>query len=88
MSPLTAIFLAGLGSYFLRALFFVLVGAKMPAVLLETGFISHPEEGKRLQSGSYQEDLMRGVAEGVRQFILEREALASGGIDEGTTGVF
>lgn len=71
-----------------QALFFVLVGAKMPAVLLETGFISHPEEGKRLQSGSYQEDLMRGVAEGVRQFILEREALASGGIDEGTTGVF
>lgn len=71
-----------------QALFFVLVGAKMPAILLETGFISHPEEGKRLQSGTYQEEVMRGVAEGVRQFILDREALARGGVDEGTTGVF
>lgn len=71
-----------------QALFFVLVGAKMPAILLETGFISHPEEGKRLQSGTYQEDAMRGVAEGVRQFILDREAIARGGVDEGTTGVF
>lgn len=71
-----------------QALFFVLVGAKMPAILLETGFISHPEEGKRLQSPAYQEDVVRGVAQGVRQFILEREALASGGIEEGATGVF
>jgi N-acetylmuramoyl-L-alanine amidase len=46
-----------------QALFFVLVGAKMPAILLETGFISHPEEGKRLQSRAYQEEAMRGVAE-------------------------
>jgi len=71
-----------------QALFFVLVGAKMPAILLETGFISHPEEGKRLQSAAYQEEMMRGVAEGVREFIQEREALARGGIGEGTTGVF
>lgn len=71
-----------------QALFFVLVGAKMPSILLETGFISHPEEGKRLQTRAYQEDVMRGVAEGVRQFILDREALASGGIEEGATGVF
>jgi len=71
-----------------QALFFVLVGAKMPAILLEAGFISHPEEGKRLQSRAYQEEAMRGVAEGVMQFIREREALASGAMEEGATGVF
>lgn len=71
-----------------QALFFVLVGAKMPAILLETGFITHPEEGKRLKSAAYQEEAMRGVAEGVLQFIREREALAAGAADEATTGVF
>lgn len=71
-----------------QALFFVLVGAKMPAVLLETGFISHPEEVKRLRTGTFQEDAMRGVAEGVRQFILEREAIASGATRQAATAVF
>src|SRR5690606_12906434 len=71
-----------------QALFFVLVGAKMPAILLETGFITHPEEGKRLKSAAYQEEAMRGVADGVLQFIREREALAAGAADEATTGVF
>ena len=71
-----------------QALFFVLVGAKMPAILMEVGFITHPEEGKRLKSTAYQEEVMRGAAEGVLQFIREREALAAGAVDEATTGVF
>jgi N-acetylmuramoyl-L-alanine amidase len=71
-----------------QALFFVLVGDKMPAVLLETGFISHPEEVKRLRTGTFQEDAMRGVAEGVRQFILEREAIASDATRQAATAVF
>ncbi|AKU90577.1 N-acetylmuramoyl-L-alanine amidase [Vulgatibacter incomptus] len=70
-----------------QALFFVLVGAKMPAILVETGFLSNPDEAKRLRSDAYQEELARSLADGVRRFIDEREAIARG--DTGSqTGVF
>lgn len=71
-----------------QALFFVLVGARMPAVLLETGFISNKDELARLRSEAYQEEAMRGVADGVRQFILDREAIATGKLPGGAGGVF
>jgi len=49
-----------------QAPFRVLVGAAMPAVLIEVAFISHPEEEKLLASDPYQSKvaaaLMRGVA--------------------------
>lgn len=70
-----------------QALFFVLVGAKMPAILVETAFISNPDEELRLRSESYQEETARSIAEGVRRFIAEREAIARGG-DVATSGVF
>ncbi|HEY0840008.1 MAG TPA: N-acetylmuramoyl-L-alanine amidase, partial [Vulgatibacter sp.] len=62
-----------------QALFFVLVGAKMPAMLVETGFISNPDEAKRLSSASYQDEIARSLSDGVRRFIEEREAIARGG---------
>ena len=37
--------------------FWVLVGAQMPAVLIEVGFISHPKEASRLISSRYQRDM-------------------------------
>ncbi|HWV38396.1 MAG TPA: N-acetylmuramoyl-L-alanine amidase [Vulgatibacter sp.] len=70
-----------------QALFFVLVGAKMPAVLVETGFISHPEEARRLANASYQDEIARSLAEGVRRFIEERDAIARGDLPA-STGVF
>ena len=39
--------------------FWVLVGAQMPAVLVEVGFITHPTEGVRLHSGSLPETASR-----------------------------
>ncbi len=63
-----------------QALFFVLVGAKMPAILLETGFISHADESKRLRTTAYQEELAKSIADGVRRFIEEREAIARGDV--------
>ena len=59
-----------------QALFFVLLGAKMPAVLLETSFLSHPEEEARLRTDAYQEEIARGIAAGVRRFLSDREAIA------------
>ena len=50
--------------------FWVLVGAQMPSVLVEVGFISHPEEAKRLIDSKYQEQLALGLANGVERYFL------------------
>jgi N-acetylmuramoyl-L-alanine amidase len=48
-----------------QAPFYVLAGARMPAVLLEVGFISHSAEARKLESPAYQEVLAQAIAEGV-----------------------
>lgn len=49
--------------------FWVLVGAQMPSVLVEVGFISHPTEAKRLVSSAYQKKLAYGLANGVERYF-------------------
>ncbi|NEW60247.1 N-acetylmuramoyl-L-alanine amidase, partial [Sulfurovum sp. bin170] len=49
--------------------FWVLVGAQMPAILVETGYITHPEEGKKLLNSYYQKLLAKGIAEGIEQYL-------------------
>jgi N-acetylmuramoyl-L-alanine amidase len=51
-----------------QAPFYVLIGANMPAILLETGFITNPVERKRLQSSEYLETLAAGMVAGIRQY--------------------
>lgn len=51
------------------ALFYVLVGAKCPAILVETSFISNPTEEKRLKNQKYQSDLASAIAEGVSAYV-------------------
>jgi N-acetylmuramoyl-L-alanine amidase len=51
-----------------RAPFFVLIGAEMPCLLVETGFMSNPEEERRLRSGAYQDQLARSIAEGIEKY--------------------
>ena len=53
--------------------FWVLVGAEMPAVLVETGYISYPKERKRLFTPRYQDLLAKGIAEGVANYLRNRE---------------
>ncbi|MDF1563525.1 MAG: N-acetylmuramoyl-L-alanine amidase [Deltaproteobacteria bacterium] len=60
------------------ALFYVLLGAKMPAVLVETSFISNPTEEKRLGTKAYQEELADGIVEGVKAFLEQRRTVALG----------
>ena len=57
-----------------HALFAVLIGARMPAILIETSFVSNRVEEKRLRSGQYQEALANGIVQGVRKFMEERQA--------------
>lgn len=49
--------------------FQVLLGTQMPSVLVEVGFITHPEEAQRLSSKSYQEKIADGIATGITQFL-------------------
>lgn len=50
--------------------FWVLVGAQMPSVLVEVGFISHPKEAKRLVSSKYQKKIAMGLANGIERYFL------------------
>ncbi|AKJ04049.1 N-acetylmuramoyl-L-alanine amidase [Archangium gephyra] len=56
-----------------EALFYVLLGAKMPAILVETSFLSHAEEESRLASEKYQEDVAQAIALGVEDFLGRRQ---------------
>lgn len=51
------------------ALFYVLVGAKCPAILVESSFLSNPREEKRLRNRTYQSDLAIAIADGVRRYV-------------------
>lgn len=49
--------------------FWVLVGAQMPSILVELGYMSHPIESKRLYSSSYQKLLANGLANGIDSYF-------------------
>ena len=52
-----------------HAPFVVLIGTKVPAVLVEVGFISNPTEGKKLTTKAYQRQLATSIAAGIEQYI-------------------
>jgi N-acetylmuramoyl-L-alanine amidase len=52
---------------------YVVRNAKMPAVLVELGFISTPEEAARLAEEAYLNDLAEGIYNGLRAFISRFE---------------
>lgn len=60
-----------------HALFYVLLGARMPAVLVETAFVSNPDEEKKLASSRFQTTVARSIADGVDAFVSRRVRLAS-----------
>ena len=59
-----------------QAPFYVLLGAQMPAILVETSFISNPRECKRLIDPGYQEHLCDGIVQGIRRYIRETNPTA------------
>ena len=56
-----------------HAPFWVLVGASRPSILVEVGYISHPQERNRLFNPTYQELLANGIAEGVDNYLDNRK---------------
>jgi len=51
------------------ALFYVLVGAKCPGILIETSYISNQLEEKRLANIAYQRQLVDAIISGVKKYI-------------------
>jgi len=62
-----------------QAPFYVLIGAEMPAILIETGFITNPTEKKRLLSPPYRARLAEGITDGIDDYIKSIEKVYSGG---------
>lgn len=56
-----------------QAPFYVLIGAEMPAILIETGFITNATERKRILSNNYKNILADGIASGVNSYIKSIE---------------
>jgi N-acetylmuramoyl-L-alanine amidase len=48
-----------------RARFTVLRDLRMPGVLIEAGFVSHPDEGRNIGSPAYRQRLAQAIADGV-----------------------
>jgi N-acetylmuramoyl-L-alanine amidase len=59
-----------------EALFYVLLGVRMPAILVETSFLSNPEEEQRLLSKGYQGEIAAAIAAGIRQFLGSGQRVA------------
>jgi len=53
-----------------------LLGAQMPAILIETSFISNPRECKRLTDTRYQDKLCEGIVKGIKEYIKETNPTA------------
>jgi N-acetylmuramoyl-L-alanine amidase len=51
-----------------KALFYVLVGARMPSVLVEMFFISNKIEGQAMSQESYQDAMVDALVEGVAKY--------------------
>ena len=54
-----------------QAGFMVLKSPDMPSILVETGFISNPNESKKLANKSHQQALARSIHSGIRQFFQQ-----------------
>jgi len=52
-----------------QAPFRVLVGATMPAILVETAFISNPEEAKKLGTGEFRQSIAEAIARAVTAYL-------------------
>ncbi len=50
-------------------LFYVIRTARIPAILVELGFVSNPEEGRDLATDSYQGKLAKALADGLLEFL-------------------
>ena len=51
-----------------KALFYVLVGARMPSVLVEMFFITNKNEGRAMSQENYQDAMVEALYEGIQRY--------------------
>jgi N-acetylmuramoyl-L-alanine amidase len=59
-----------------HAPFLVLLGAEMPAILVETGFVSNPVEERKLAEPKYRAEAARAIFAGIKEYL----ATTNGGV--------
>ncbi len=52
-----------------RARFAVLRDARMPAILVEGGYMTNPAEGNKIKSAAYREEMARLIVTGIEQYL-------------------
>jgi N-acetylmuramoyl-L-alanine amidase len=57
-----------------QAPFYVLIGAEMPAILIEIAFISNEKDVKNLQDSSFVNMLTQEIAFGIRAYVNDTTA--------------
>jgi N-acetylmuramoyl-L-alanine amidase len=62
-----------------QAPFYVLIGAEMPAILVESGFLTNPTERKRLLSNEYYVCIATGICKGIKDYVKGIELVYQGG---------
>jgi N-acetylmuramoyl-L-alanine amidase len=55
-----------------QAGFVVLKSPGIPSILVETGFISNPDEARKLKSSKYQSQMAVAITEGVKDYFWHR----------------
>ena len=63
-------------NYVEQAGFAVLKAPDVPSILVETAFISNPDEEKRLRDNGYQHKLAGSMLEGIRRYFAQNPPLA------------
>lgn len=51
-----------------QAPFYVLIGAQMPSILVETSFITNKDDARRLADGVFQKSIARAIVSGVEKY--------------------
>ncbi len=59
-----------------QAGFAVLKAPDIPSILVETAFISNPEEEKRLKDAAYQDRMANALFQGIRRYLAQNPPLA------------
>jgi len=62
-----------------KAPFYVLIGADMPAILVETGFLTNPAERRQLLTSQYRESIADGICKGVKSYVESIDKIYQGG---------
>lgn len=44
--------------------------SKVPTTLIELGYMSNPAEDRLMQSTSYQKKMVKGMANGIKKYLL------------------